>query len=378
MTATERWAWAEVDLAAVRHNVRWLRAVVAPADVWAVVKANGYGHGAVPVARAALDAGAAGLCVALVREGIELRDAGIDAPLLVLSEPPPASMPEVVSHGLRTMLYTPDGIDAAAAAAEAGGAEIAVHLKLDTGMHRVGAHPDDAVSLAKQVQAHPTLRLEGVATHLAVADEPDEPATAEQLAVFDDALAELARHGIDVPLVHAANSAGAIAHPPARYSFVRAGISVYGLAPAPGMAAITTELRPAMALKARVSHVRTIAAGERISYGWRHRFDRTTVVATVPLGYADGVPRRLFGTGGEVLVNGLRCPIVGVVTMDQLMVDCGPDASVQVGDQVVLLGRQADDVITADDWADRLGTISYEIVCGIGARVPRRHLDPPA
>jgi alanine racemase len=133
-----------------------------------------------------------------------------------------------------------------------------------------------------------------------------------------------------------------------------------------------------MALKARVSHVRTIAAGERISYGWRHRFDRTTVVATVPLGYADGVPRRLFGTGGEVLVNGLRCPIVGVVTMDQLMVDCGPDASVQVGDQVVLLGHQADDVITADDWAARLGTISYEIVCGIGARVPRRHLDPPA
>ena len=143
----------------------------------------------------------------------------------------------MVSHGLRTMLYTPDGIDAAAAAAEAGGAEIAVHLKLDTGMHRVGAHPDDAVTLAKQVQAHPSLRLEGVATHLAVADEPDDPATAEQLAVFDDALAELARHGIDVPLVHAANSAGAIAHPPARYSFVRAGISVYGLAPAPGMAA---------------------------------------------------------------------------------------------------------------------------------------------
>jgi alanine racemase len=206
---------------------------------------------------------------------------------------------------------------------------------------------------------------------LAVADEPLNPFTDHQLDRFDAVLAALAAAGHHPPLVHAANSAGAIAHPRARYSLVRAGIVIYGIAPGPGVAAQCTQLQPALSLHARVSHVKRVAAGDRISYGLRHTFDRDTTVATLPIGYADGVPRRLHAVGGTVLVGGHHRPIVGVVTMDQLMVDCG-DAAVQPGDDAVLLGRQGAQQITADDWAAALDTIAYEVVCGLSARVERR------
>ncbi len=371
--AHDRWAWVEVDLTAIQHNAAWLRRTVAPAEVWAVVKADGYGHGALPVAQAALGGGATGLGVALVHEGAALRAGGLDAPVLLLSQPPLAEMDDVVALRLRPTVDTPAGIDAAAAAAgRVGGEPLAVHLKLDTGMHRVGADPREAVALAQRILGHRALRLDGVFTHLAVADDPAHRATAEQLGRFDAALAQLRGHGIEPPLVHAANSAGAILRPDARRSLVRTGIALYGIPPAPSMAAVSAPLRPALALKARVSHVKVVHKGEGVSYGLRHTFERDTVVATLPLGYADGVPRRLFGTGGEVLVGGSRRPIVGVVTMDQLMVDCGPTSSVGVGDEVVLIGEQGGERITPDEWAQRLGTISYEIVCGISGRVPRR------
>ena len=232
----ERWAWVEVDLAAIRANVRWLRQVSAPAEVWAVVKANGYGHGAVPVARAALDAGAAGLAVALVEEGVELREAGLQAPILVLSEPPAPWMPVAVAHRLAAHRVHP-GRDrrrgGGGRRAPDAGEPLAVHLKLDTGMRRVGARPRDAVALAKRILDQPSLRLAAVATHLAVADDPSHPATPAQLASFAEALAALRDAGIDPPAVHAANSAGAIAHPAARYTLVRAGIAMYGISPAP-------------------------------------------------------------------------------------------------------------------------------------------------
>jgi alanine racemase len=373
----ERWAWAEVDLDAVRANVAWLRNSVAPAEVWAVVKANGYGHGAVPVGRAALEAGAAGLCVALVHEGVELRRAGICAPLLVLSEPPPEAMPTAVVHGLDVTVYSAEGVESLAAAAkEAGGAAepVGVHLKVDTGMRRVGAEPSAAVALAERIDEHEALRLAAVFTHVAVADLPGHGGPAEQLDCFDGVVAELAARGIEPAILHVANSAGAIAHPRSRRSFVRAGIAVYGLPPSPAMRVATSTLQRALSLKARVSFVKQVRAGERVSYGWHHTFRAATTVATLPIGYADGVPRRLFGTSGCVLIGGRRCAIVGVVTMDQLMVDCGPGASVERGDEAVLIGRQGDEEITADEWADRLGTINYEVVCGIGARVPRRYV----
>ena len=405
MSAAEparRWAWAEIDLDAIEHNVAHLVALARPAQLWAVVKADGYGHGATEVAAAALAAGASALCVALTQEGVALREAGIDAPVLVLSQQPPEQLGALVAAGLTPVVYTVEGVRALAVAvgrsstaavadavpvdrAVATGAAVAVpapvpmpvHVKVDTGMHRVGAAPVDLPAVLAAVQDEPGLVLGGMMTHLAVADEPERHGTAEQLVRFDAAIAAVHEHvGPDVVL-HAANSAGLLAHPAARYGAVRAGIAIYGIAPGPALAAASTRLRPALSLVARVSHVQRLDAGESISYGWRHTFASASTVATVPLGYADGVPRRLSSCGGEVLVGGRRRRIVGVVTMDQLMVDCADD-EVAVGDEVVLIGRQGDEIVTAHEWAHLLGTIPYEVVCGIGARVPRVHVRRPS
>jgi alanine racemase len=364
-----RWAWADIDLDAVRHNVGVLCAIAAPSAVWAVVKADGYGHGAVPVATAALQGGASGLCVALTQEGIALREAGLDCPILVLSEQPPSDLVEAIAVGLDLTVYSYAQLEAIAAA---GGDDHPVHLKVDTGMRRVGAAAGDALGLADAIAASPALRLAGLCTHLAVADEPDDPFTASQLATFDEVLTVLAAAGHRPPMVHAANSAATLAFPATHFDMVRAGIAIYGIAPGPALEQQAAALRPALSLRARVSHVKRVRAGERISYGLRHRFDSDATVATLPLGYADGVRRGLFAAGGVILIGGRRRPIVGVVTMDQVMVDCGDD-SVSLGDEAVLIGVQGADAIAVGEWADRLGTIGYEVVCGISARIDRRY-----
>ena len=370
-------AWAEIDLDAVRHNAALLANVASPARLCAVVKAGGYGHGAVEVARAALEGGAQWLAVALVEEGIEVRAAGITAPILLLSEPVSAAMAEVVAARLTPTVYTRGGVSALAeAATAAGGGGFPAHVKVDTGMHRVGATTSESVDVAELVASSPALALEGFWTHLAVSDELDNPYTTEQLDRFDAACARLRERGLAPPLLHAANSAGALWHPRSRYGMVRCGISLYGLASAGELVGTgpAADLRPAMSLKARVSYVKQVAAGERLSYGLRYRVDEDSVIATVPLGYADGVTRMLSATGGQVLVGGRRYPIAGTVTMDQILVDCGPDSEVRRGDEVVLIGSQEDETITAWEWAERVGTISYEVVCGISGRVPRVYL----
>jgi alanine racemase len=363
--------WAEIDLAAVRANVGALTRAVAPAELCAVVKADGYGHGAVAVGRAALDAGAASVAVALVEEGVQLREAGVDAPILVLSEPVPAAAESVVAHRLTPVVYTMTGIDALAKAATLRQLRdpLDVHVKIDTGLHRVGCAPDVAADIVAHVVDRTELRLTGTCTHLAVADEPSNPYTEEQCARFEAVLAELRRRNLPVGVLHACNTAGALTAPAARYDLVRIGIGIYGIAPAPGLAG-GLSLRPAMSVKARVSHVQPLRAGERVSYGLRYTTPTNTRIATVPAGYADGVPRELSHRGGEVLIAGRRFPMAGTITMDQLMVDIG-DAPVGVGDEVVLLGRQGDEQITAEDWAACMDTIAYTIVCGIGPRVPR-------
>jgi alanine racemase len=372
--------WAEVDLAAVRHNAALLARVSAPARLCAVVKADGYGHGAVAVAGAALEGGASWLAVAMVEEGIELRDAGIGAPVLLLSEPDAGAMEEAVAAGITPTVYTRAGVEAAAASARR--APVAVHVKLDTGMHRVGADAEEAVAVVEAVAGDPRLELEALWTHLAVAEDTADPFTAEQLGHLDEVVKAAAARGAVPRMVHAANSAAAIAHPGARYDLVRCGIALYGYAPSRAVAdTLATgagaggRLRPVLSLRARVSHVRRLGAGTRISYGRRYRLERDSVVATVPIGYADGVPRRLFGAGGEVLLGGVRRRIAGTVTMDQLMVDCGPDAVVAPGDEVVLIGTQGVERIDAEEWAERLGTISYEVLSGVGRRVPRISVD---
>jgi alanine racemase len=379
-TLSKPWrpAWAEVDLNAIRHNVGLLTRLVSPGGVMAVVKADGYGHGSVAAAYAALEAGATWLGVALVEEGVELRDAGIDAPVLLLSQPPVEAAGAVVDAGLTPVVHSRRFVDALAkATADAGAVDPQpVHLKVDTGMHRIGCSPSEALDLAPAIKKHQELHLQGLLTHFAVADEPDNPYTARQVAVFEAVRKELARSGIRPPLVHAANSAAVLTTPEARYDLVRCGIAIYGIAPAQALDG-RLPLKPALSLKARVSYVRHLVAGERLSYGLRYELDVPSTVVTVPVGYADGVPRRLGQVGGEVLIGGRRKPIAGTVTMDQLLVDLGPAGAagaVEVGTEVVLLGRQGDERITAAEWAERLGTIPYEVCCGIGDRVPRRYL----
>lgn len=365
---------ATVDLAAIGANVATLASLAGDAHACVVVKADGYGHGSVPVARAALDAGAPWLAVANVSEGRALRAAGIDAPTLVLSEPDPDEIDAALAVGLHLVVYRHEMVEAIAGRADALGVPgVPIHLKVDTGMRRVGCEPADAVELARAIADAPRLLLEGTMTHLARADEPDDPTTDAQLDVFEDTFAALHAAGIDPGLRHAANSAATIAHPRARLDLVRVGIATYGIPPAPALAR-DADLCAALRWTAPVRFVKRVKAGEGVSYGHHHTFPADTVVATLPAGYADGVRRRLPLVGGEVLINGRRCPMVGVVTMDQFVVDCGPDAEVGVGDEAVLVGTQGTETITANDVAGLLDTIGYEVVCDISPRVRRRYV----
>ena len=379
-------AWAEIDVEAITHNARVLSQLVRPAQLCAVVKANGYGHGAAAVARAALAGGAIGLAVALVDEGVDLRRRGVRGPLLLLSECGPDAVDAAMANNLTPTLYTAEGVELFSQAARRLGQRKSVHVKLDTGMHRVGAPMAEAAAILRAVADDPLLVFEGLWTHLAVADgesADDRDFTLGQLASFDAVLTDLDRTQALPNLVHAANTAGAIVYPTSRYSMVRCGIGLYGCLPGPAVTAALSAgtsgatLRPALSLRARVVSVRTLEEGARPSYGRLRALPRRSVVATVPLGYADGVPRALFAQGYSVLIGGRRRPLAGMVTMDQIVVDCGDDSSVRPGDEVVLLGRQGDEEITADEWAGLLGTISYEVLCGIGPRVPRVVVNGP-
>ena len=368
-----RWAWAEIHTGLISHNVAIVAQRTAPVQVWAVVKANGYGHGAVQVANAALAGGATGLCVAIVDEGVALRRAGITAPILLLSEQPPELADLIVGYQLTPTVTTTRGAAVLAASAAAADQTINVHIKVDTGMHRVGVAPNETVSLASFVSSYESLTIEGVYTHFAVADDPSHSTNAMQLSAFNTVLEDLSSRGINPPLVHAANSAAALANEPSRFTMVRLGIAMYGLRPGPGFAELCAGLIPAMSLKARVSAVRWVEAGEAVSYGLVRPLAKGSLIATVPIGYADGVPRALGRTNIQVLLNGVPRTIAGTITMDQLMIDCESDSSVMVGDEVVLIGKQGEHSVTADDWAEALGTIGYEIVCGISPRIFRRY-----
>lgn len=356
--------WAEVDLDAIRHNSRLLRPP--GAELMAVVKADGYGHGDVQVARAAVEAGATWCGVALVEEGLRLRTAGIEVPILVLSELPAGSEAVAVAHRLTPALSSDEGLRRLADAARG---RIAVHVKVDTGMHRVGVWPpEDTPAFAARVEAA-GLEVEGLFTHFARSEE-DERTTKEQLAWFLETAEAVRVAGPSPRILHAANTGATIRHPESHLDLVRPGIGLYGIEPAPGVGA-DLGLRPALRWRSEVASVKRLPAGEAISYGHRYRLEREALIATVPVGYADGYPRQLTNRG-EVLVRGRRCPVAGTVTMDQLMIDCG-DLEVETGEEVVLVGAQGEDAIGADELGRRFGTIGYEIVSRIGDRVPRRY-----
>ena len=355
----------EVDLEAVRHNVRRLKPP--DAELMAVVKADGYGHGDAPVARAALEAGATWLGVALVEEGLGLREAGIDAPILVLSEFPGGSEKEALAADLTPTLYTDGGVAAFAEAARSAGRKVGVHVKLDTGMHRVGLWPPEAAPRFCRAVVDAGLELEGLWTHFA-SSESDEPTTLRQLERLLSAAAAVRAEGIRPRLLHAANSAATIRYPRTHLDLVRPGAAVYGLAAGPGLA---EGLRPAMTLRSQVTLVKRLPAGERLSYGHRYELEGDAWVATVPVGYEDGYPR-LLSSKADVLIRGRRHRVAGTVTMDQLLVDCGDD-EVAAGDEVVLIGEQGGERITPEELAELVGTIGYEIATAISERVPREY-----
>jgi alanine racemase len=377
-----RWAWAEINLSALAHNVHVLASESAPSEVWAVVKANAYGHGALQCATTALEGGASGLCVALADEAIALRQAGVSAPILVMSEQPPQQHEDMIKYGLIATLYNKATIEHYGSVATRLGIVSAVHLKVDTGMHRVGTDPKQAVEMAQLIAAQSWLQLDGLFTHLATADVVNHEATARQVHEFDRVCDELKLSGLLPSRIHIANSsatmnhmgnADQMKHAP---TMTRVGVAMYGIAAdaqsnsfgvATGVA-----LQPVMSLKARVSHVQWLDAGEAVSYGLHRALKQRSCIATLPIGYADGVPRGLWETG-EVLIGGKRRAFAGIVTMDQVMINCEND-DVQIGDEAVLIGNQGANQITANDWARQLGTIGYEIVCGISARVPRSYL----
>jgi alanine racemase len=377
MAGVHRPAWAEVSASAIAHNVQALKSVIGAAQLCAVVKANGYGHGAELVAKAALVGGADMLAVAIVDEGIELRHDGVTAPILLLAEVAPDAIADALANELTVTIASIDGANAVVACAASLGGVHKVHVKVDTGMGRMGVAPDAVDDVVDLLVSSRSIELEGIYTHLSVADgssADDRAFTRGQIGQFGEVVVALALRGVTPRLVHIANSAGALGYPEARLSMVRAGLSIYGYLPNAWLASALEEkkvrLETALTLRAKVSAVRRAQVGNRPSYGRHRALDAPATLATIPFGYADGYPRRLFAAGAEVLINATRYPLAGMVTMDQLVVDCGDDP-VQPGDDVVLLGRQGGEEITADEWASRADTISWEILCGIGARVPR-------
>ena len=375
----QRWAWAEIDLGALRHNVATLAAHIGPQQLWAVVKADAYGHGAIECARVALQSGAQGLCVALVSEGIALRQSGINAPILIMSEQPAEQHRDIISYGLIATLYNEATVTEFARTAHDLEIMASVHVKVDSGMHRVGVSPEDAVKVAKLVAESQWLSLEGIFTHLATADVVDTQFAQQQVSTFSRCVEQVRASGIEVRHVHISNSASAIRKldAGAGCTMARVGIALYGI---PGDAHTNSfgathqlDLRPVMSVHARVSHVQRVAAGQGVSYGLKRPHEQDATVATLPLGYADGVPRGLWESG-SVLIGGIRRPFAGVVTMDQIMVNCTDDA-VRIGDEVVLIGAQGSEVISANEWANKMGTIGYEIVCAISARMPRNYIN---
>jgi alanine racemase len=363
-------AWAEVDLDAIARNVAAIKRHVGEGViVMAVVKANGYGHGAEPVARVALERGASWLAVNRVGEGVGLRRAGFNAPILVMGYTPPAGAARAVAHDLRLTVTSTPLAEALSAAAIQAGKSVPIHVKVDTGMGRFGLLPDEVPGFIRTLVRLPNLELEGLFTHFAVADLADKDYTHQQFAIYLETVAALARDGIKVPIQHVANSAATLDLPEMHLDAVRPGIAIYGLRPSsivePGLA-----LHPALSLKSRVGRVRTLAAGSSISYGRTFVTERATPMALVPVGYGDGYIR-LNSNRGAVLIHGQRAPIRGRVCMDQFVVEISGIKGVQPGDEVVLIGQQGDDALSAEEVAAWAETINYEVVTQLMPRVPR-------
>ena len=362
--------WLEIDLGAIKHNLKAIKAMT-KTQVMAVIKANGYGHGVLPVARAVTEAGAEWCGVARMEEAINMRQAGIDGQIMVLGYSPPKLIPAAIEYDIHVAIYNPHMAHDYVSYAAAQNGRLKMHVKVETGMGRLGMVVEQVPGFLEEFHRHPNLEIDGIFTHFAKADETNSDTTHEQLSVFNDLLTLLRKARLCPELVHAANSAGILNYPESYFDMVRPGIAIFGLPPSP-----TTHLpatfRRALSWKARLTSVREFPPGHGISYGSVYVTSGCERIGVVPVGYGDGYRRE---PGQQVIVRGQLVDIVGRVCMDQsmLQLDSVPEAC--AGDEVVLLGEQGGQQITASDIADRWGTINYEVVCGLADRLPRVYLD---
>lgn len=366
--------WMEVNLNTIAHNMRQIRHITRPqAEILAVVKANAYGHGALDVSRVVLQNGADRLGVATTVEGIALREAGIKVPILILGLISIEQIPEVVDYNLTQTVCTWECAKKLSQYAVFRNKIAKIHVKIDTGMGRIGLLPDEALDFIRRVIKLPKVEIEGLFTHFPTADEIDKTYTYRQIEQFQKVIQQLEKEDIFIPVQHAANSAAVIDMPEAHFTMVRPGMIMYGLYPSEHVSH-AIELRPALSLKSRVIYLKQVPAGSYISYGGIYKTERPSVIGTLPIGYADGWSRLLSGKG-EVIIHGQKVPIVGRISMDQCMIDVTDVPGAKLYDEVVLIGRQGDCEITADEVAEKMGTINYEVICIITNRVPRVYVD---
>lgn len=372
-------AWVEVDLGALAHNVRQIRGLLGSRTaLMAVVKADAYGHGATTIAQTALRSGASWLGVATIPEGIELREAGIEAPILVLGATYTAEQIRAIARWrLQPTLCTPKQtlVFADTLARMSAPERLSVHLKLDTGMSRLGTLWTEATEFVRLVLRSPQLQIASVYSHLATADDPNPQVMRQQQQRFDSAVAAIRAAGIEPGKLHLANSAATLADRSLHYDLVRVGLAMYGLYPAPHLRQVV-DLRPVLQVKARVTQVKTLQPGTGVSYGQSFVADREMQMAVVGIGYADGIPRNLSNRM-SALIRGQRVPQIGAITMDQIMLDVSRVPEIQAGEVVTVLGQDGQEAISADDWAATLGTISWEILCSFKHRLPRIAVSHP-
>lgn len=365
--------YAEVDLSAIRDNISAVRDRVGPyVRIMPAVKAEAYGHGAVPVSKACLEAGADLLCVANVDEAAELREAGVSGPILILGCSIPAAAEEVVQYDITSTVCEQEYAKQLSNAAIKQNKTAIVHIKVDTGMGRIGVQPEETVELARQIVSLPGLRLEGFFTHFPSSDEPERDFTLKQINTFKSLRKRLAAEGINIPVAHTSNSGGILAFPEADFEAVRPGIIVYGYYPSPNVPR-SIPIRPPLTLKTHIVFLKTVPPGTSVSYGRTHITTKASKIATLPIGYADGY-NRLLSNKGEAAVRGVRVPVIGRVCMDQIMIDVTDVPGVSTGDEVVLYGGGYE-YLGVDAIASKIGTIPYEVLCAIGNRVARVYIN---
>ena len=371
---------AEINLKAFKHNLQNLKTILDPnTGIMAVIKADAYGHGAIPCAKAAVESGVDFLGAGVIEEGIELRENGITDPILILGSIFADEAADLVRHNLSTILCTPSLAEALSKEGEKQGKTVNLHIKVDTGMNRLGVHPENLLALVEKIGTLPNLKLEALSTHFSSADDEDTSITQEQMEVFQKALAELQKMGVHPPLTHLANSSALFRFPESRSKIVRPGLILYGALPSPILQPVVNEIckqeklddfQPVMQWKSKIILLKSTPKGQPLSYSRKHFTQKESLIATLPIGYADGLHRDL-SNNMEVLVKGKRVPQVGTICMDMTLIDVSEIPNIQLGDEVVIFGSQEGEKIYVEELAKRCNTIPYEILCNVSKRVPR-------